>query len=116
MPVEQRDSTAFGRQMTLQAGDVPGRFVVEVDAMWNCPLVSHGGTMTALAAAAMAKELAAPEQRLRSITAVFPAPVNPGPVQIDVPVLRRGQSVSHLSASVRNVDAEVGHTSVAVFG
>jgi acyl-CoA thioesterase len=109
-------NTAFGRQMHLAPTDAPGRYVTQMDAMWNCPLVSHGGTVTALAVSAMAQELDVPVEHLRSVTAVFAAPVNPGPVEIEVAVLRRGRSVSQASATVRDRDAETGHTLIAVFG
>lgn len=101
----------FTRQMTLD-----GRYRVDVDAMWNCPLVPHGGLVTAIAAKAMAQELDDPTQRLRTITTVFAAPVQPGPVQIDVSVLRRGRTISQVSAHLHNVDADTGLTAVAVFG
>jgi acyl-CoA thioesterase len=64
----------------------------------------------------MLAELATPEQRLRSVTTVFVAPVRPGPVEIDVTVLRRGRSLSQVTATLRNVGEAVGHTSTAVFG
>jgi acyl-CoA thioesterase len=64
----------------------------------------------------MLTELAAPEQRLRSVTNVFAAPVGPGAVEIDVTVLRRGRSLSQVMAVVRNVGQAVGHTAIAVFG
>jgi acyl-CoA thioesterase len=64
----------------------------------------------------MQAELAAPEQRLRSVTAVFAAPVTAGPVEIDVTVLRRGRSLSQVQAVVRNVGETAGHTAIAVFG
>jgi acyl-CoA thioesterase len=47
---------------------------------------------------------------------VFAEPVRPGPVVVDVTVLRRGRSLSQLSATVRNVGAEAGLTALAVFG
>ena len=100
----------FARQLTFDAGRV------EVDAMWNCPIVPHGGLVTAIAAKAMTDELAEPEQRLRTITAVFAAAVQPGPVDIDVTVLRRGRSISQASATLRNPGSDAGLTVMAVFG
>jgi len=94
----------------------PGRYNAFVDSEWNCPLVPHGGLVTAVACQAMGLELANPTQRLRSVTAVFAGPVQPGDVEVDVMVLRRGRSMSQLAATVRNVDAAAGHTSIAVFG
>ena len=62
-------ASAFARQMVLRADPVvAGRHHVEVDARWNCPVVPQGGTMAALAAAAMTAEVADPGQRLRTLT------------------------------------------------
>ncbi len=94
----------------------PGRYLVDVDPRWNCPVVPQGGIMAAIAAMAMAAELAHPDQRLRSLTTVFAGRVPAGPVTVDVSVLRRGRSMSQALAQVRAPGGEVGHTSVAVFG
>jgi len=111
-------STRFGRQLASVAGDDtrPGRYRTVISREWNCPLVPHGGLVTAVAARAMGLELGHPGQRLRSITVVFAGPVQPGDVDVDVTVLRRGRSMSQLAATVRNAGAPVGHTSIAVFG
>jgi acyl-CoA thioesterase len=53
---------------------------------------------------------------LKSISVVYAAPVGPGPAEIDVSVLRRGRSVSQVSASMRTHGAAAGMTGVAVFG
>jgi acyl-CoA thioesterase len=108
-------STAFERQMVLEPDAArPGRYHVEVDPRWNCPVVPQGGMMAALAARAVELELALPEQQLRSLTTVFAAPVPAGPVEIDVTVLRRGRSLSQATATVRAPGAEAGHTTLAV--
>jgi acyl-CoA thioesterase len=110
-------TTAFGRQMILEpAPDRAGRYAVDVDSRWNCPVVPQGGTMAALAAAAMAVEIGDPGQHLRSLTTVFAAQVPAGPVAVDVTVLRRGRTMSQALATVRAEGADTGHTSVAVFG
>lgn len=96
--------------------DHPGRYRTVIGGEWNCPLVPHGGLVTAVAAQAMGLELGNPSQRLRSITAVFAGQVQPGEVEVDVTVLRQGRSMSQLTATIRNVDAPAGHTSIAVFG
>jgi acyl-CoA thioesterase len=109
--------TAFQRQLAVHAdGDVPGRYGAVIGAEWNCPLVPHGGLVTAVAASAMRTELDAAAQRLRSITVVFAGQVEPGSVEIDVTVLRRGRTMSQVAATLRSVGAPAGHTSVAVFG
>ena len=109
----------FARQMVAEPDpDHPGRYHVDVDPRWNCPAVPHGGTMAAIAGAAMARELGdgAGDQLLRTLTTVFAAPVPAGPVTVDVSVLRRGRSMSQASATVRAAGAATGHTTVAVFG
>jgi acyl-CoA thioesterase len=107
----------FTRQMQLDVHpDLPGRFCVELDAEWNCPIVPHGGLVTAVAARAMELAVDRPDQELRSISVVFAEQVPPGPVEIDVTVLRRGRSMSQATATVRSVGREAGHTSIAVFG
>jgi acyl-CoA thioesterase len=93
-----------------------GTYRANVGEQWNCPTVPHGGLMTATTVRAMIEELAAPDQTLRSVTTVFAAPVQAGPVDIDVTVLRRGRSVSQVSASARTPGADAGHTTLAVFG
>jgi acyl-CoA thioesterase len=105
----------FTRQMQLKSRG-EGRYAVAVDPAWNCPVVPHGGLASSLAAKAMLTELDQPEQRLRSITTVFAAPVQAGPVEIDVRVLRRGRSISQVAASMRSVGQKVGLESMAVFG
>lgn len=109
--------SAFERQMALHADpDRGGRYQVEVDSRWNCPAVPQGGTMAALAAAAMQRELGDGDARLRSLTTVFAAQVPAGPIEIDVSLLRRGRSMSQAMAVVRSPGADAGHTTVAVFG
>src|SRR5262245_28588977 len=93
-----------------------GRFHADLDARWNCPTVPHGGTMAALAASAMAEAIADPDQRLRTLTTVFAAPVPEGPVGLDTTVLRRGRSMTQATATAHAPGAAAGHTTVAVFG
>jgi len=110
-------TSAFALQTTPQPDpDAPGRYRAVVSDQWNAPVLPHGGVVTALALRAMAVELDAPEEPLRSVTTVFAAQVPPGPVEIDVTVLRRGRTMSQATATVRPVGARSGHTAVAVFG
>jgi acyl-CoA thioesterase len=107
----------FQRMLTIDPvteGD--GRYRAYVGEEWNCPIVPHGGIVTAAAAHAMATEIAAPEHRLRSVTAVFAGQVRPGDVDIDVTVLRRGRSMTQATATVHNPGVDAGLTAVAVFG
>ncbi len=114
---QQIAAGAFGQQMALAAdAETPGRYLVDVDPRWNCPIVPQGGMMTALTAAAMAAEIGDPAQRLRTITTVFAAQVPAGPVTVDVSVLRRGRRATQAVATTCAAGADVGHTSVAVFG
>ena len=114
---QQIAASAFGQQMALAAdAETPGRYRVDVDPRWNCPVVPQGGMMTALTAAAMAAEIGDPAQRLRTITTVFAAQVPAGPVTVDVSVLRRGRRATQAVATTCAAGADVGHTSVAVFG
>ena len=121
-PAEAPAATgAFAEQLAAIRPDGPGpggraRYRVDVDPHWACPTVPHGGLMAAVAARAMADELGRPDQSLRSLTTVFAAAVPAGPVTIDVDVLRRGRSMSQLTATLRAEGADAGHTTVAVFG
>jgi acyl-CoA thioesterase len=109
-------TAAFTRQTAVRAGDAPGQYVGELTADWSAPLIPQGGIVTALALRAMAAELSAPHQRLRSVSTVFAAQVPAGPVEVDVTVLRQGRSASQLLATVHSAGTDAGHTSMAVFG
>jgi acyl-CoA thioesterase len=110
-------ATAFGLQTTVEADPGrAGRYRAVVSDEWNAPVLPHGGIITALALRAMAVELNAPDEVLRSLTTVFAAQVPPGPVDIDVTVLRRGRTMSQATATVRSTGAHSGHSAVAVFG
>jgi acyl-CoA thioesterase len=93
-----------------------GVYRAELSDRWSAPINPQGGIVTVLALRAMQAELDQPAQRLRSVTTVFAAQVRPGPVVIDVTVLRRGRSMSQLAATVRSRGEDAGHTSIAVFG
>jgi len=110
-------TTPFERQTSIEA--VPGRpgsYRVEVTGEWNAPMLPQGGVLAAVAARAMTEELSNPDQPLRSITTVFAAQIPPGPVEIDVSVLRRGRTLSQMMATVHPAAKDAGHTSMAVFG
>ena len=93
-----------------------GRYVGAIDESWCLRPLPQGGVVTALAARAMAQELAADDQRLRTLHTTFVAPVAHGPVEVDVEVVRRGRSMSHVRAEVRNPGSPHGHVTTAVFG
>lgn len=71
--------------------------------------------VVAIAARAMGAELG-DELPLRSISVVFAAPVQAGPVEIDVQIIRKGRSMSQCMATVHNPGTDVGTTAIAVFG
>jgi acyl-CoA thioesterase len=96
--------------------DQPARFTTTVSDPWMLVVVPQGGIVAAIAAQAMADVLGHPDQTLRTLTAVFAGQVTAGPVEVDVTVLRRGRSMSQLTATVRNPGAAAGLTAVAAFG
>jgi acyl-CoA thioesterase len=93
-----------------------GRYDAAVDESFNLWPLPQGGIVTALALRAMTEELGDPSERLRTLHTTFVAQVAHGPVHIDVEVLRRGRSMSHLKAEVANEGADRGHITTAVFG
>jgi len=93
-----------------------GRYDASVDETFNLVPLPQGGIVTALALRAMGEELGDPSERLRTLHTTFVAQVAHGPVHIEVDVLRRGRSMSHLKAEVRNEGANRGHITTAVFG
>lgn len=111
------NEAAFTRETAVHPDpERPGRWRAELSDGWSAPVLPQGGVAAAVAVRAMTAALATPEQRLRSVTTVFAAPVRPGPVTIDVTVLRRGRSISQLRADVHTAGEDVGHTSIGVFG
>jgi acyl-CoA thioesterase len=94
----------------------PGRFSAVLADRWMLFLVPQGGAVAALAVRAMAATLDDPRQSLRSLSAVFAGRVAAGPVEIDVSLVRRGRSMSQLTATVRNPGADAGLVAIAVFG
>jgi len=108
-------TSLFTRGTAVEAaGD--GRFVADLGAHWNCPIVPQGGIVAATAARAMEAAVADPAQSLRSLNGVFAGRVAHGPVEIGVEVLRRGRSVSQVRAALRNPGADAGFDVLGVFG
>ena len=93
-----------------------GRYEGLIDESWRLALHPQGGIVTAAAVRAMEAELGHDGQSLRTLHTTFVAPVSCGPIGIDVEVLRRGRSMSHLRAEGRNSAAARGHLTTAVFG
>jgi acyl-CoA thioesterase len=107
---------AFLDATTVLPGDQPGRYTGVIDETWSLRPMPQGGIVAALALRAMVAELGDGGQRLRTLHTTFVAPVAHGPVQIGVEVLRRGRSMSHVRAELRNPSATHGHVTTAVFG
>jgi len=97
-----------------EVGD--GRFRTAISDSWRLAMAPQGGIVTAVAVRAMQRVLGHPEQTLRTLTAMFAGVVLGGPVEVDVQVLRRGRSMSQLTATVRNDGSDAGLTAVAAFG
>jgi acyl-CoA thioesterase len=110
------DRTPFERGTAVEPRGEPGAYRADIGEQWNCPIVPHGGLVTATTVRAMEAELDQPDQTLRSVTTVFAAQVVAGPVDVDVNVLRRGRSISQTSATARTPGSDAGHHTVAVFG
>ncbi len=66
----------------------------------------------------MQQALDRPDQRLRTCTATFTSQILPGPIDVDVEVLREGRSMSQLRATVRGAGDGPGggHVVVAAWG
>ena len=94
--------------------EVRGRYHADIPDHWKVMYVFGGVTMYA-ALRAMREALARPELRLVTANAIFVAPVPPGPVTIDVEVLRDGRTASQMAADLR-VDGKLALRVHGVFG
>lgn len=94
----------------------PARFTAELSDAWRLTVAAQGGVVAALGARAMERVLGDPAQTLRTTTAMFAVPVVAGIVEIDVTLVRRGRTMSQLTATVRNAGSDAGLTMVAAFG
>lgn len=91
-------------------------YTAQLDGSWNLQPLPQGGIVTAIALRAMADRLADPVQRVRTLHTAYLSQVAHGPLEISVELLRRGRSMSHLRAEVRNAGSARGHVTTAVFG
>ncbi len=94
----------------------PDHYEAEIDQTWNLNPLPQGGIVSALALRAMDHTLGDPAQALRSLHTAFVAQVAAGPVSIEVELLRRGRSMSHLRAEVTAREASRGHLTTGIFG
>ena len=104
------------QDLSIVPGADDGRLATRISDPWMLAVVPQGGIVAAIAARAMGNVLGRPDQRLRSLSAVFAGQVAAGPVEAEVTVLRSGRSMSQLAATVRNPGVAAGLTAIAVFG
>jgi acyl-CoA thioesterase len=94
----------------------PGRYEATIDETWNLRPLPQGGIVSIVALRAMMDLLDDPGQTIRSMHTTFVGQVAHGPVSIDVELLRRGRSMSHLRAEVANSGSPRGHLTTGIFG
>ena len=116
-PASREDDSLWSADL----GGAPsrGRFPLPrrgVSDQWNAPVLPQGGITTALALRAMSAAPGTPGQSLRTVTTIFAGQVPPGPVDIDVTLLRVGRTTSRAAATVHPTGQTSGHSAVAVFG
>lgn len=108
--------SAFQRDTAVTATESPGRYHADLAPTWAAPNVPQGGISLAATTRAMQHALGDVEMPLRSVSCVFAAPVESGPAEIDVTVLRQGRSVAQTLATMRTPGRAAGLTAIAVFG
>jgi acyl-CoA thioesterase len=77
----------------------PGRFHADIPDAWKIQYLFGGVSMYA-ALRAMEEQLARPELELVTANAIFLAPVPPGPIEVDVDVLRNGRRAAQVAADL----------------
>jgi acyl-CoA thioesterase len=106
----------FFETTSVRAAGSEGRYEGTIDESWNLRPLPQGGIVTALGLRAMSETLDDPAQRLRTLHTTFIAQVAAGEVTVEVDLLRRGRTMSHLRAEVASVGAQRGHLTTGVFG
>lgn len=91
-----------------------GTYRVLLPDSWNFRNPSGGALMTAALRAAQL-ELAAPELRLRSATTIFTSVVDPGALDVEVRIIRRGAVAAQAHVALRNEGAKDGLEVIATF-
>jgi acyl-CoA thioesterase len=93
-------ATDFDRATAISPlGD--GRFAGEVEDGWGAPPGPNGGYLAAIVVRALEHELApAGERQLRSLSLHYLRPSQPGPVEVEVSVVRAGKRFSTGRATV----------------
>jgi len=78
----------------------PSTFEATVPDGWQQGRGAFGGLVYGILARAMEQVVGEPERRLRTLTGDIAGPVLPGPVRLDVGVLRKGGKQSNLRATL----------------
>ena len=81
-----------------------GRYAFDLSDRWDFALPS-GGVLTTCALRAAAAELADPALRFTSSTTLFCTPFQPGALEAEVTILRRGNSAAQVRVALRSVAA-----------
>jgi acyl-CoA thioesterase len=108
--------TANFLSTTMVTSVAPQLYQAVIDDSWNLRPLPQGGLVTAVALRAMTDVLGDGAQTLRVAHTSFVAQVASGPVAVEVEVLRKGRTVSHLQAEVANTGAPRGHLTTGIFG
>src|SRR6476661_626059 len=95
MPRDLRDDTILTTDP-----DRRGRFHANLPDAWKVVYIFGGVSMYA-ALRAMQEALGRPDLELVTANAIFLAPVPPGPIIVDVEVLRDGRRASQVAADLR---------------
>jgi hypothetical protein len=88
----------------------PGTFEAVVPDGWQKVRGAFGGLVYGMLARAMEEAVAEPARRLRTLTGDIAGPVMPGPVSLDVEVLRKGGKQSNLRATLVQGDEPLAVT------
>jgi acyl-CoA thioesterase len=99
-PHDLRADTALTADPTL-----PDRYRADIPDAWKVVYI-FGGVSMYTALRAMEQTLGRPDLPLVTANAIFLAPVAPGPVTVDVSVLRDGRHASQVAANLRVGDSE----------
>ena len=92
---------------------VGDRYQLEVPPGWRMGRGAFGGLVVASLVRAIEQHTGDPSRKARSVTAELPGPVEPGPVEITVETLRRGNNVSTVRAALSQ-GGEIRSHAVAV--
>ena len=98
-------------------GHVPGRYHIHLPDHWDY-LLPSGGAVMACALRAAEAHIADPALRLASATTIFATPIHPGPLVVDVHVIRRGGNTAQVRVMLRHAqdkDQQPGLELVATF-